>query len=394
MCSQIKAAYSLYIFQWADIKYCGTLDEKIAAQPRIVLDRQVMEKMAKTKITPCAKHPGRTQLFIDVIQEALDTFEDEISSLTDDICGKAYKKYVEAYCDALIPVWNLARFASVDTVMKTITDKDLREITIMAKHLKPTPPHTKVSKEKTKVPDLETVTNTLIKKIPGQSLPDTSICQKIGDIFSQLSAVHKAYSEAAEGLAELSTLVTPAQFTMLLMATTTPAIQLIVPGQLMSPLSIPPPSQPSVSTAVGRSEIMNFTKLHVLPDPDSDALMSCDNNSATRVLVAAIYCQLERNYFDETRSRVDITTAFHCNTSQLSKAVTGIDYKSGPHHYKPKKMSKRAINSSDTDPPKTKAPRTEDATTSGLKESALPEIPEEDTLLSSSDSSILPQGLF
>ena len=286
------------------------------------------------------KHPGRTQQFIDAIQEALDTFEDEFSSLADYIHGKAYKKYVEAYRDALIPVWNLARFASVNTVMKTITDKDLREITVMAKCLKPTPPHTKVSKEKTKVPDLETVMNTLIKKFPGHSLPDTSTCEKIGDIFAQLSIAHKAYSKAAEGLAELSTLVTPEQFTMLLTATTTPAIQLIIPGLLMSPLSTPPPQQPSASTAVGRSEIMNFTKLRILPDPDSDALMSCDKNSATRVLAAAIYCQLERNYFDETRSRVDIATAFHCNTSQLLKAVTGIDYKLGPHHYKPKKVSK------------------------------------------------------
>ena len=215
--------------------------------------------MAKTKITPCAKHPGRTQQFIEAIQEALDTFEDEISSLTDDIHGKAYKKYVEAYHDALIPVWNLACFASVDTVMKMITDKNLREITVMAKCLKPIPLHTKVTKDKTKVPDLETVTNTLIKKFPGQSLLDTSTCKKIGDVFAQLSAVHKAYSEAAEGLTELSTLVTPEQFTMLLTATMTPAIQLIVPGQLMSPLSTPPPPQPSASTAVGHSEIMNFT---------------------------------------------------------------------------------------------------------------------------------------
>ena len=210
----------------------------------------------------------------------------------------------------------------------------------MAECLKPTLSRTKVSKEKTKVPELETVTNTLIKKFPGQSLPDTSRCEKIGNVFAQLSAVHKAYSKAAEGLAELSTLVTPEQFTMLLTATTTPAIQLIIPGLLMSPLSTPFPQQPSVSTAVGHSEIMKFTKLCVLPDPDSDALMSCDKNSATRVLVAAIYCQLEHIYFDETRSRVDIATAFCCNTSQLLKAVTGVDYKSGPHHYKPKKASK------------------------------------------------------
>ena len=111
----------------------------------------------------------------------------------------------------------------------------------MAECLKPTLPPTKVTKDKTKVPNLETVTNTLTKKFPGQSLPDTSTCKKIGDIFAQLSAAHKVYSEAAEGLAELSTLIMPDQFTMLLTATMTPAIQLIMPGQLMSPLSTPPP---------------------------------------------------------------------------------------------------------------------------------------------------------
>ena len=139
---------------------------------------------------------------------------------------------------------------------------------------------------------------------------------------------------------------------------------------------------------------MNFTKLHVLPNPDSEALLSCNKNSATRVLTAAIYCQLEHNYFDETCSRMDIATAFGCNTSQLSKAVTGVDYKLGPHHYKPKKASKQACNSTDADPRKTKAPCTEDPTTSGLKETTVPNIPEEDTLSSSSDSSILPPGLY
>ena len=293
--------------------------------------------MAKTKITPCAKHPGRTQEFIKAVQEALDTFEDEISSLTDDIHEKVYKKYVKAYHDALIPVWNLAWFASVYTMMKTITDKNLTEITVMAQSLKPTPPRMKVIKDKTKVPDLEIITNALTKKFPGQSLLDTSTCKKIGEVFVQLSAANKAYSEAVEGLAEISTLVTPDQFTMLLTGTMTPAIQLIVPGQVMSPLFTPPPLQPQASTALGHSKIMNFTKLRMLPNPDSEALLSCDKNSATRVLTAAIYCKLEHNYFDETRSRMDIATAFCCNTSQLSKAMTGIDCKSGPHHYKPKK---------------------------------------------------------
>ena len=249
--------------------------------------------MPKTKITPRTKHPDRTQQFLDAIQNALDTFEDEISLLTEEIRGKAYRNYVIAYREALIPVWNLARFASIGTVMETIADKDLKEITIMAEHLKPASPRPEVLKEKTKVPDLETVANTMLQKFPGQSLPDSSICEKIGDVFSELSAAHKAYSEAADGIAELSPLLTPQQYTLLLTVTMTPAIQLIIPGQLMSPLSTPPPPQPSASTAIGHLEIMNFTKMRVLPDPDSDALTSCDDNSATRVLAAAIYCQLE-----------------------------------------------------------------------------------------------------
>ena len=100
-------------------------------------------------------------------------------------------------------------------------------------------------------PDLETITNALIKKFPGQSLPDTSTCKKIGEVFAKLSVASKAYSEATEGLTELSTLVTSDQFTMLLTATMTPAIQLIVPGQLMSPLSTTLPLQPQASTALG-----------------------------------------------------------------------------------------------------------------------------------------------
>ena len=237
-----------------------------------------MSEKATTKITLCVKHPGRTQEFIAAIQEALDGFENEISSLTNDIRGKVYKNYMKAYHDALIPVWNLAHFANVDTVMKTITDKELTEITVMAKCLKPSPPHTKVTKDKTKVPDLETLTQALTKKCTGQSLLDTSTCGKIGEVFSQLSAAHKAYFEAAEGLAELSTLVTLDQLTLLLTATTIPTIQLIVPGHLMSPLSTLPPLEPQASTALGHSEIMNFTKLRVLPNPDSKALLDCDKN--------------------------------------------------------------------------------------------------------------------
>ena len=207
------------------------------------------------------------------------------------------------------------------------------------------------------------------------------------NVFSLLSTAHTAYSEAAHGLAELATLLRLQQYTLLLTVTITPSIQLIVPGQMISLLSTPPPPKQESSMATGRVEIINFTKHKVLPNPDSESLTDCDDNSATCVLVAAIYCQLKKNYFDETRSQSDVTALFCCNTSQLSKAITGVDYKSGPHYYKPKKVSKRAAESSTQDTTKQKAPRTADA---DLKEDVLPK----DTLSSSSGDSSLPPSLF
>ena len=296
--------------------------------------------MLKTKVTARAKHPDRTQQFLDATQIVLETFEDEISSLTEEIREKTYRNYVKAYKEALVPVWNLAHFADIHTILETVTDKNMNEITTMAECLKPASPHPKAIPDKAAIPDLETITMAMLQKFPREKLPESSICEKIGNVFSQLSTAHTAYSEAAQGLAELATLLTPQQYTLLLTVTITPTIQLIVLGQMISPLSTPPLPKQESSMAVGRIEIMSFTKCKVLPNPDSESLTDCDDNSATRVLVAAIYCQLEKHYFDETRSRSDVAALFHCSTSQLSKAIEGVDYKSGPHYFKPNKISK------------------------------------------------------
>ena len=343
--------------------------------------------MLKTKVTPRAKHPNKTQQFLDATQIALETFEDKISSLAEEVREKAYKNYVKAYREALVPVWNLARFANIGTILKTVTDKKMSEIKTMAERLKPTSPRPKAISDKTTIPDLETVTMAMLQKFPGEKLPEPSTCQKIGNVFALLCTTRTAYSEAAHSLAELATLLTPQQYTLLLTATVTPSIQLIVPGQKILPLSTPPPPEQESSTATGCTEIMNFTKCKVLPNPESSSLTDCDDNSATRVLAAAVYCQLEKNYFDKTRSCSDVAALFRCNTSQLSKAITGVEYKSGPHHYKPKKASKQKAESSTPDPTKQKEPRTADADQEGA---VLPE----DTLSSSSGDSSLPPSLF
>ena len=118
--------------------------------------------MPKTKVTPCAKHLDRTQQFLDATQIMLETFEDEISLLTEEIPNKAYRNYVKAYQQALVPVWNLARFANVRTVLETITDKNMNEITTMAERLKPTSPHPKAIPHKATIPDLETITMAML----------------------------------------------------------------------------------------------------------------------------------------------------------------------------------------------------------------------------------------
>ena len=343
--------------------------------------------MPKAKVTPCAKHPDRTQHFLDATQAALQIFKDEISSFTDDVRSNAYRNYITVYQEALVLVWNMARLTNIRTVLETVADKKMYEITTMAERLKPDSPHPKVIPNKSTIPDLPTITTALLQKFPTEKLIDSSTCEKIGNVFSHLSTAHTEYSETAKSLAELATLLKLQQYTLLLMATVTPAIQLIVPGQMMSPLDTPPTRKQESSTAAGRKEIMNFTKRKVLLNPDSTCLNDCDENSATRVLVAAIYCQLEKQYFDETRSRSDVTTLFRCNSLQLSKAITGVDYKSGPHHYKPKKVDKRKAESSTQDPTKLKAPRTTGAVP---KEAVLTE----DTLSSSSSDGNMPPGLF
>ena len=234
--------------------------------------------MAKTRITPRAQHADKTQTFIVMIQQAMETFEDEISSLSDNIWQKAYKTFLVSYRDALTLIWNLARFASIETVLNSIVNKEFMEMAVMAQRLKPKQPTTEVLEDSTKILDLEAITTVLKQKILKQSLPNKDVCAKIGDMFDKLHLAHKVYATAASGLADLTTLVNPDQYTMILSAATLPTIQMVVPGNMVSPLTAPPPPQPEATTVTGRSEIMNFMKGKVLPNPDSTAFAGIDKN--------------------------------------------------------------------------------------------------------------------
>ena len=92
-------------------------------------------------------------------------------------------------------------------------------------------------------------------------------------------------------------------------------------------------------TAAGRQAMIKYCKNMILPDPAADVFKECDERTPTRVLAAAIFCTLEKHLFDETMPRVEVASLFCITAAQLHKAVTGVDYQSGPHQYKGKRKA-------------------------------------------------------
>ena len=323
--------------QWASIKYGRTLNPKIAAVLRIVLNRRViLSTMEKMKITSQAKHPDKTQTFVTAVQTAMETFDDQIGSLMQDIHLKAYKNLVQSYRTALTTVWNLAWFNDISMILKMVHDKEMLELAVMAQKLDLPPPATQVIKETRKVPTLEMITGVMTAQYPDQDLLNAAVCEKIGHILLKLSEANKAYGEVAEALAEISTEVSPQHYTLLWTAAMALTIQIIVPPNMTSPVVAPPLPPPQAATPLGHTVIVNAMKLKVLPNPDAQCLHECDKNTPTRVLAAAIYAKLERKFFDSTHSRIDLATAFRCNVSQLTKAVTSTKVKPKPDEHLPK----------------------------------------------------------
>ena len=90
----------------------------------------------------------------------------------------------------------------------------------------------------------------------------------------------------------------------------------------------------------------------------ADCFHDCERRSPTRVLATAIYCTLEKKYFDERTPRAEIATMFCVTTTQLTKAVTGVDYKSGPHSSMKKRKTTDAAQTTPSKVAKTTADST------------------------------------
>ena len=216
-----------------------------------------MSDKTSAMLTPKAQHPERTKKFVSAITDAFEVFEDNIGSLDEDLRISAYETFLTSYKDALAPIWSPAASADIKMILKMITDKQLTSLMDMARKLELPPLTAKVSQEKRKIPDLEVMTAMFKDQCPSQNVPDADICKQISDVFFKLAEAHEAYGEAAEGIAELASHVTPEQYTMLLVASAMPTIQVVVPGQMVGPLTTPQLHQTETSTAIRLLNLLN-----------------------------------------------------------------------------------------------------------------------------------------
>ena len=207
----------------------------------------------------------------------------------------------------------------------------------MRRLLNPSTPQPKVVQEQRKFPELEHILGAMTGRLPQQKLSSSEVCSLIADIFSDLAKTHSAQAEVVKELAELATAVTPEQLTLILAAAIPPTLQLSLPIGTISPLTTPPPAPATITTCEGHCDIMMFCKSQILPDPKANRFLKHKKKSPTHVLAAALYILLERKYFEERTSRCEIASMFSITTAQLTKAVMGVNYESGPHQTKRKK---------------------------------------------------------
>ena len=341
------------------------------------------QESSTSSVTTAAKRPAQTTTFLTNLKTSLSIFDDEISSLGEEHTT-AYKTFVTGYKNAFTDIWPKIETADVTALLSSVKDTELHTLKRLSEQLCPDTKPTLI-KEKRDVPTPDDILGGLISRLPEQKLPGKEVCSLIADIFSDLAEAHKFYARATKALADIVGLVSPEQLTLILASAVPPTLQLIMPPGQLSPLSTPPPPPETSTTPTGRQEMIQHCKRQILPNHLADAFDKCEPRTPTRVLTAAIFSILERHLFDSTTPRAEVAANFSITPAQLHKAITGVDYKSGPHTYKKKKsVTTETVTTTSTIKKTTPGPSTVSKEASTIKE-----IQAEDTLASSSDSDSL-----
>ena len=286
---------------------------------------------SSARVSQAAKRPEKTEAFSKSLHLALSIFDDEVTTLSD-IRETAYKNFIVAYQMAFADIWPKIDGADIKIILTSVKDTELRQLRRMADMLSPPEEQPKLVEEQRNVPTSDAILGSLISHIPEQNPPSKQTCSLISDVFKDLAEAHKHYAAAAHNLSEVATLVSPEHLTIILAAAVQQNLQLVLPPGQVSPLFAPP--TPKASSTSERKELIQLCKAAILPDPSHSVFHKVEEKTPTRVLAAAVYCTLEKHLFDETTTRNDVASKFRITAAQLHKAITGIDYKSGPHKYK------------------------------------------------------------
>ena len=254
-----------------------------------------------------------------------------------DIRETAYENFIVAYQRAFADIWPKVEGADIKIILTSVKDTELRQLRCMADMLSPPEEQPKLVEEQRNVPTSDAILGSLISRIPEQNPPSKQTCSLISDVFKDLAEAHQHYAAAAKNLAEVATLVSPEHLTIILAAAVQPNLQLVLPSGQVSPLFAHP--TPTASSTSDRKELIQLCKTAILPDPSHSVFHKVEERTPTRVLAAAVYCTLEKHLFDETTTRNDVASKFRIMAAQLHKAITGIDYKSGPHKYKKRRKT-------------------------------------------------------
>ena len=356
-----------------------------------------------TPVTMAAKRPDKTKKFLARIDAALIIFDDQISSL-DECRATAYETFTISYRDTFADIWPKINSANIKTMLQSVKDTELDELRRMSQIMSQDKSKPTLVKENRTISTLDNILGSLVNRIPEQKLPDKETCSLISAIFSDLAEAHKHYANVARGIADIAGLISPEQLTLILAAAVPPTLQLVLPPGQISPLSTTPPSPKTATAAAGRQEMIKYCKNMILPDPSADVFKKCEERTPTWVLAAAVFCTLEKHFFDGTTPRAEVATSFRITAAQLHKSVTGIDDQSGPHAYKRKRKTTDTASTSakiqKTDTGQSSAPSTSGETphvtpqtqeTSRESDTDHPKteaIPSEDTLSSASSDSL------
>ena len=348
------------------------------------------EAGSSTQVSKAAKRPAKTQTFLKSLRAALSIFDDEVTTLSD-VRETAYETFILAYKTAFTNIWLKIDGADTGVILGSVKDTELRQLCRMADMLCPDEEQPTLVKEQRNVPTSDDILGSLVNHFPEQKPPDKQTCSLISDVFKNLAEAHQHYAVAAENLAEVVNLVSPEHLTIILATAVQPTLQLVLPPGQVLPLLAPLPAPKTSSMPSDRKELIQLCKNNILPDPSHSAFDKFDERTPTRVLAAAVYCTLEKHLFDDTTPRADVASKFRVTAAQLHKAITGIDYKSGPHTYK--KRRKDAVPDVSTSQTQAARPSTSTKVRKKQKTKETSQEPDDpnpayDTLSSSSSESL------